>query len=249
MFKKLQKAISRSFPRTYVLKTERSPEGIDGRLFSYTDSYSVISEQYRVLRTHLYNLSPVKPLRSILITSSQDQEGKSTTAANLAYTLSLDTRKKTILIDADFRKPTIHKFFSISKEPGFTDIILGKAAIEDFTEKPVIGGLHIIPSGSPVPNPSEIMASPQIKETIDKLTVKFDFVIFDSPPVLHVADASILGSLCDGVLLVVKSEMTQKSMIYDAFNALKAAHAKPKACIITNYNVWPSDYIYYRSYK
>ena len=248
MLKKLRRILDTYVPKTYVLKTERTPEGIDGRLFSYVDTDSSISEQYRVFRTHLYNLSPAKPLKTILITSGQDEEGKTSTAANLAYTLSLDTRKKTILVDADFRKPLVHKFFSIPREPGATNVLLGNATIDKLIEKPALGNLFILPSGASVTNPSELMASSQIKEMIDALSAKFDTVIFDSPPVLHVADASILGSLCDCVLLVVKAEVTQKNMIQDAFNALKAAHAKPKACILTNYNAWPSDYIY-KSYK
>ena len=248
MIDKFKRLLDHYLPRTYVLKTMMTPDGIDGRIFPYVDSTSSIAEQYRVLRTHLYSLSPAKPPKTILITSSHDEEGKTTTAANLAYTLSLDTRKKAILIDADFRRPAVHKFFSLPKEPGLTDIITNNKNIEDFTEKPAIENLFIIPSGASVPNPSEVLASARIKETIDKLSAKFDFIIFDAPPVLHVADASILGSICDCVLLVIKAEVTQKTIIHDAFNALKAAHAKPKACILTNYNAWPSDYTY-RTYK
>jgi capsular exopolysaccharide synthesis family protein len=242
MLKKLKKITDKYFTPPLIITSARSAEGIDTRLISFVGRHSLIAEQYKSLRTNLYYLSPDKPMKAILITSSQEKEGKSVTASNLAFTLSLDSSKKTILVDADLRKPTIHTLFSMPREPGFCDILLDKAGVGRFTQKPAVENLYIIPSGMETPIPSEILASKKVKEIIENLKTQFDYIIFDSPPVLSVTDASILGANCDGVILVVKAEATQKNIIEEASNTLQEDQAKIKGCILTNFHVPVTDY-------
>lgn len=248
--KKMQTFI---LPPVYIVD-EKGEGGIDPRLVSYIDKESLIAEQFKVLRTNLYSLSPGKPLKSIVITSAQAQEGKSTTAANLAFTLSLDKSKKTILVDCDLRRPSLHNLFGISRKPGFSEVLQGNIEIEHFLEKPALEDLFIIPSGQIISSPSEILNSPKIQEAIEKLKAKFDFVIFDTPPVLNVTDSSILGAISDAVFLVVKAGVTPKEMVEEAFNSLRDAQAKPKGCIITNFTIphsayYLSKYKYYYKYS
>lgn len=182
-----------------------------------------------------------------MITSAQSGEGKTVTSCNLAFTISLDTEKKVLLIDVDLRKPSVHKMFNIPRKPGFSDIIMGKVDYEYFLEKPSVGNLHIIPAGAMLSNPSEVLISAKIKNFIDRAKLNFDYIICDTPPVINVTDASILGSLCDCVVLVVKLGVSQKDVTEEAFNLLKDAQSKPKAFVLVNAEM-PS-YFYYSRYK
>jgi len=217
----------------YIIKTERTADGVDGRIVAYCDEHSHVAEQYRMIRTNLAYLSPENPVKSILITSAQAREGKSLTACNIAMALAQDATRKTVLIDADFRRASIHTIFGISKTPGFSDIITGEAQLDTLVVKPRVGNLYIIPTGGSKQNPSELLVSTRVKGIIDSLKKQFDYIIFDTPPVLHFTSASELGSLCDAVVLIVKSGTTQKHFIREAFISLQEAGAKPKAAILT----------------
>src|SRR4030042_2699227 len=250
----LKKILAYYTPPMFVIKKMKTPDGVDGHLVSYTDKHSFVAEQYKVLRTNLYSLSPRETLKTIVITSSQSQEGKSVTSCNLSYTLSLDAEKKILLLDADFRRPSIHRLFGIPRKPGFTDVLSGLVELEHFTKKPTFGNLHVIPSGTLITNPSEFLSSIKMRNLIKELKTSFDYVIFDSPPVINVTDSCILGSICDGVLLVVKAGITPKNMIEEAFTMLTHAQAKPKACVLTNtsipvYYYYVSRYKYYYKYR
>lgn len=234
----------------YVIQQERMKDGIDGRVVVYSDKNSTIAEQYKVLRTNLYSLSPENRIKTLVITSSQPEEGKTFTSCNLAFAISLDTEKKVLLVDSDFRKPAVHSVFGLPRKPGFSDVLNSDGVnIETFIREPAIGNLFIIPAGTINANPSEILISTKIKSVIDKLRLKFDYIIFDTPPVLSVTDACILGSLCDAVLLVVKAGVTQKSAIEETFNMLSGAQAKPKGCILTSVHHLLDSYYYFYKYK
>jgi len=236
-------------PPSYIVKQERTEDGVDGRVVSYLDKSSYIAEQYKVLRTNLYSLAVEKPIKTLVVTSSQAQEGKTVTSSNMAFTLSMDKEKKVLLIDTDFRRPAIHNIFGIPRKPGFADILEGRVDIESFIAKPVIGDLFIIPAGTIQPNPSELFISTKLKSVLDRLKESFDYIICDSPPVLNVTDASILGAVCDAVLFVVKAGVTQKNMIEEAFNMLSEAQARPKGCILTNVHFLLDSYYYFYRYK
>ena len=248
-FKDLGKLLNiYNLPR-YVVKKPRSEEGIDGRLVSYTDRTSYIAEQYKVLRTNLYSMASTEHIKTIVITSSQAQEGKTITSCNLSTTLSLDQEKKVLLIDCDLRRPAVHNIFGISRKPGFSDVLAETVDMDEFLEKPVIGNLFIMPAGTIKSNPSEILTSTKIKNLIDGLKQKFDYIIFDTPPVLNVTDSSILGSLCDAVLFVVRAGVTPRNMVEEALEMLTEAQAKPKGCILTNVHYLLDSYYYFYRYK
>jgi capsular exopolysaccharide synthesis family protein len=241
-------------PAAYVVRKMKTDSGVDGRLVAYTDNDSAIAEQYRVLRTGLYSLSPDKRIKAITITSTQTKEGKTITACNLAYTLSLDTEKRVVLIDADLRRASVHAVFGLPRKPGFSDVLSDTASLEHFLAKPAFGNLYIIPSGTLIENPSELLSSAKIRTSIDILKSRFDYVIFDTPPAINVTDASVLGAVCDAVILVVRAGATPKDMVDEAFGLLKRAHAEPKACILTDvvipvHHYYMSKYRYYYRYR
>ncbi|MBN1353362.1 MAG: CpsD/CapB family tyrosine-protein kinase [Candidatus Omnitrophica bacterium] len=235
-------------PPVYVMSKKGDDAKADARLVTYYDKYSYVTEQYKVLRTNLYSLSPQSPIKTIVITSTQAQEGKSVTSCNLAYALSLDSDKKVLLVDADFRKPAVHKVFKIPRKPGFIEVFKGEADIENFIKKPVLDNLYIITSGTIISNPSEFLSSLKMKNYIERLKEKFDYIIFDTPPVINVTDSSILGAMCDCLLMVVRMGVTPKNMVEEAVTMLKHAQAKPKACILTGASI-PFYYYYMGRYK
>jgi len=242
----LKKLIANYIQPSYITKESRARDGIDSRLVTYIDPDSYVTEQFKTLRTNLYSLTPEKQLKSLAITSAHSGEGKTISSANLSFTISLDKEKRVLLIDADLRKPDLHRIFGLPRQPGFSDILQGNIEMNKFFEKPALENLYVIPAGSIMKSPSEVLISSKIRNIIEEMKRNFDYVIFDTPPVLNVTDASILGALCDGVILVVRFEVTPKTIVEEAFNLLRNAQAKPIASILTGYHM-PT--YYYGKYK
>lgn len=248
MFNDLKRVIEEISSPSYVIDNTKGEGGVDSHVVAYVDKTSQIAEQYRILRTNLYSIVTDRPIKTIVITSSQSGEGKTTTSTNLAVTLSWDTKKKILLLDGDLRKPEVHTLLNIPKKPGLSDLILEKCTMNDLVSKPAIGNLYAIPSGSMTTNPAELLSYPRFKALIADFKQRFDYVIFDTPPTLTVADSSIIGSMCDGVILVVKAEITSRDIVLESFNLLKNAQAKPMACILTNFHAPFHYYFKYKSY-
>jgi capsular exopolysaccharide synthesis family protein len=245
----IAKAVKKYMPPIYIVRQAKGRDGVDGRVITYVDRFSHIAEQFKILRTNLYALSPENPIKTVIITSSHAWEGKTMTSCNLAASLSMDKEKKVLIIDADMRKPAVHEMFGIPQEPGFADILTGAVSIEKFTAKPAVGDLYIIPAGKIADDPAVILNQANIEPVISKLKTKFDYMIFDTPPVLEFTDASVLGAICDAVILVVKASATQEHALEEAFNMLSEAQAKPKACIITNAYTPSDSHYYFYKYK
>jgi capsular exopolysaccharide synthesis family protein len=245
----VSKVVKKYLPPVYIVRQARGRDGVDGRVIAYVDRYSHIAEQFKILRTNLYALSPDNPIKTVVITSSRAWEGKTITSCNLAASLSMDKEKKTLLIDADLRKPAVHEMFGMAQEPGFADILAGEASLETFISKPAVGDLYIIPAGLVKDDPAVILSQVNIEPVINKLKPKFDYIIFDTPPVLEFTDASVLGSMCDAVIPVVKASATQENALEEAFNMLTEAQAKPKACILTNAYTPLDTHYYFYKYK
>ncbi|WP_130805898.1 CpsD/CapB family tyrosine-protein kinase [Senegalia massiliensis] len=174
------------------------------KIVTHYDPKSPIAEAYRTLRTNIQFSNFDKKLKSIVVTSAGPGEGKSTTAVNLAVSMAQDN-KAVLLIDCDFRKPQMHKYFAASNRVGVTNIIaegmeqdLASTHIKDFK-------LDVLPSGPIPPNPSELLGSNRMKEFIESMENIYDMVIIDAPPVGVVTDASIISTYVGGVILVCGS--------------------------------------------
>jgi len=193
------------------------------------DPKSPISEAFRTLRTNIKFSSLDKPIKTLLITSPIPEAGKSSVAINLALTMAQD-KNKVILIDADLRKPTIHKIFQQDNKTGLTNILVEDKKIKEVMRKmsDVDPNLYFIPSGPIPPNPSELLGSNRMKELLKELQEQADFIIFDSPPVITVTDALVLATQVDGVVLVLDfGEVTR-----DAAKQTKELLEKVKAKIL-----------------
>lgn len=183
---------------------------------------SLSSEAYRSLRTNIQYSSIDKNLQIIVVTSSIPGEGKSTIALNLAYSMS-EMNKKVLLIDADLRRPTIHKKLNISNLVGLTDGIIQKLELKDIVQK-INDNLHVMTAGTIPPNPAEIVGSEAMTVLLNYFREIYDYIIVDTPPVLSVTDSQLLALKADGTLLVVREGFVKAKLVRLAYEELEKVH-------------------------
>jgi capsular exopolysaccharide synthesis family protein len=221
------------------------------RLITYEDPKSPISESYRSLRTNISYASPVdKKVKSLLISSSQPGEGKSTTAANLAIAFA-QLKKKTILVDADLRKPVQHNVFGHPRGPGLAEFLIGDVTdLDSIIHLTKMDNLSILTAGGLPPNPSELLGSDIMSKLVDRLEHEYDMVLFDSPPIVAVTDASMISGEIDAIALVVKAGQTEKSAVDRALDMIRNVKAPLIGAILNgaNQSSLGGKYSYYYSY-
>lgn len=201
-------------------------------LITLTDPRSPVSEAYRALRTNLSFYSLDNPIRSLVVTSAAGEEGKSTTIANLAVTLAQSGRR-TILVDCDLRRPSLHTLFNLQQSPGLTEMVLGQVEAAPLQETGV-ENLWLLPSGSQPPNPADLLGSRRVDQIITALLDQADMVLFDAPPVIAVTDAAVLGAKVDGVLLVISAGKTRREHAERAKEILEKAKVRIVGATLTN---------------
>lgn len=212
-------------------------------------SKSVISEQIRTLRTNILFTSADVQIKKMLVTSSEQGEGKSTISVNLAASFA-QAGYKTLLIDADLRKPTQHKIFEQMNVKGLSNLIAGQVTLEETIKSNVQPGLDLLTSGPVPPNPAELLGSLAMENLLIRLSEMYDLVLLDTPPVLAVADSQILGNLVDGSLLVVNSKFTHRDKVVDAKNQLDKSSSKTLGIVLNDLDKKDDgDYYYYYGEK
>lgn len=204
---------------------------------------SITAEAYRTLRTNIQYSSFDKEVRVIVVTSSEAGEGKSTTAGNLAISFS-QTQKKTIMIDCDLRKPSLHKKFRISNMVGLSDLLKGKESLREAVHK-YNDYLDILTSGKVPPNPSEMLGSRSMENLIERLKNEYDMIIIDSAPLQAVTDAQILSRKADGTILVVRAEKTKRDSVMQAKELLKKVDANILGVVLNGVENIRKKYYYY----
>lgn len=218
------------------------------RLVTALAPRSPLSEAYRAARTNLTFASVDKRIQTMMITSSLPGEGKSTTLANLAVTFA-QAGKRTLLVDTDLRKPTLHYYFRLIDHIGLTNVLIGGAKLAEAVQSTDIPGLYLLTSGPIPPNPSELIGSAAMRRVIGAMCEQFDLVLFDSPPLLAVADAQILAGQVDGVVLVVKAGSTKRELALKSKDLLIKANALMLGVILNQKKVdRQKDYAYYQYY-
>jgi capsular exopolysaccharide synthesis family protein len=208
------------------------------------------SEAYRTLRTNIQFSSVDNPIRSLLVTSSSPGEGKSTTTANLAVVLA-QTGQRVIVVDTDLRRPVLHKVFGIPNNIGLTTALLAgeNLSLEDCLQPTEIGTLAVLTSGPIPPNPSELLGSHRMQHLIEVLAQAADIVIFDSPPVLAVTDAVVLGRQVDGVLVVADAGNTREHALAQATAELQKTGANVLGVALNRLDTRRGGYYYYYYYS
>ncbi len=203
-------------------------------LITLTDPHNPAAEAYRTLRTNLTFAALDKPIETFVVTSAAPGEKKSTVLANLAVTMAQGERR-TILVDADLRRPGLHEIFGVANDRGLTTMIVEEAALE---EPPLIDvgvdNLWLVPSGPLPPNPTDILGSRKMEQVIAALKARADVVLFDAPPVIAVTDATVLGTKVDGVLLVVCAGRTRREHAQRARELLERVHVRIVGAVLND---------------
>jgi protein-tyrosine kinase len=194
----------------FVKKCARAKWQLDPRnnVFLGADTDQSGAESFRTLRSRLYQIAGTRQLKSVVVTSSIPEEGKTFVAANLAQSIVRQDHRRVLLIDADLRISRLHKVLGAPATPGLTEYLRGEADEITVIQRGLEGNLCFIPGGSPVSNPSELLLGERMKHLLKLVAPVFDWLILDSPPALPVHDASMLADLCDGVLFVVRAGAT-----------------------------------------
>lgn len=204
-----------------------------GRLITYSNPDSIISDQFRTIRTNIKFLPGRKEKRIILITSPEKKSGKSTAIANLAVSIALQT-DKVLLIDANLRNPVIHHMFNISNRVGLTDLITNKAIFDEVVYKTDIENLDILTSGRMALNPAEILVSDAMGKVFEEIGDTYNVILIDSPSVLKSTETRVLANLCDGVILVVNHRKTKLGKLAESRKLLELVNAKLVGAIINS---------------
>lgn len=206
------------------------------------------SEAYRALRTRIkFSKIDKETLKTILITSPTSSEGKTTTSINLAGSIA-HANFKTIIVDADLRKPRIHSVFNEKRFPGFTDYFFGQTTYDQILRATSVNNLFYISSGTIPPNPSEILGSAQMEAFLEKLKKEFDYIILDSPPLIPVTDSEILAQLVDGTILVVSANNTELDLLEKSVEILKRDNSSFLGVLLNNFTYRSGYSSYYKYY-
>jgi capsular exopolysaccharide synthesis family protein len=206
---------------------------------------SPISEAYRVLRSNIRFAWVGNPESALLVTSAEPAEGKTTTAANLAVVMA-QAGKRVILVDSDLRRPSLHKFFEVQNGGGLTGLLVNEGLTPDEALKATgVDGLRLLTSGDLPPNPTELLASDSMRDLLRRLDELADLIVLDSPPILTVADASILGSIADGAVLVVRAGKTRSEACRRGKEALENSGVKVLGVILNSLSRRRGSYGYY----
>ena len=222
-------------------------KGIKRKIITRDNPKSPISESYRGLRTNIL-LTNTKDIKSILISSAGPGEGKTTTVANLAITFA-NLGKKTLLVDTDLRRPVIHSVFNVKREPGVTNYLSGQTDDYHSLVKPSeIENLSLLTSGLIPPNPSEMLGSSKMSQFIKKLESDWDMILFDSPPLVAVTDATMISKEIDSIILVIKAGQTDKKAFHHTMANLNNIEAPLDGIVmnaVTSKSNYGSYYYYY----
>lgn len=206
------------------------------------------SEAFRALRTRIkFSKLDKETLKVILVTSPTSQEGKTTTSVNLAGSFA-QANFKTIILDADLRKPRIHSVFNQKRFPGFTDYFFGQTSYEEIVRSTEVNNLFYVSAGTIPPNPSEILGSSQMESFIQKLKNNFDYVVIDSPPLIAVTDSEILAQVVDGTILVVSANYTEMDLLEKSVEVLKRDNSTFLGVLLNNFSFRSGYSSYYKYY-
>ena len=203
---------------------------------------SITAESYRSLRTNIQYSSIDKQVKTLVVTSSNAGEGKSTVSGNLAYTF-FQSGKRVLIIDCDLRKPSLHRKFNVSNEVGLTDVLVGTSELNKVMKK-IDDNLYLLTTGTLPPNPAEIIGSNTMENFLEQCKINFDYIILDTPPILPVTDSKLLAIKADATVVVVRSEISKSKHVSQAFKELEKVNANIIGTILNDVEMY-SEKLYY----
>ena len=211
--------LSRLFKGRRGAATEESGEANKRRIaLLQPDSY--VAEQYRSLRGRIDSLASQRPLKTLAVTSANSGEGKSTCSVNLATVTAMSVGRSVLLIDCDLRRPKVHWTLGLQPQVGLAEVLLNQAAVEESVLKLDGVNLDVLPVRSVPSNPSELLASPEMRNLTQEVAGRYDRVILDTPACLGLPDAKSVSELCDGLVMVVRAGVTPKEDVRAALDIL-----------------------------
>jgi capsular exopolysaccharide synthesis family protein len=216
-------------------------------LIAHQNPRSHIAEAFRALRTNIQFSSVDEPIRTLVVTSANPGEGKTTTVANLAVVYAQEN-KNVLVVDADLRKPTQHLYFMKSNRVGLTHILSNQSTLQEAASEAGVDGLHIITSGPIPPNPSELLASRRMDRFLEEAKEMYDIVLIDSPPTLAVTDSQILAAKCDGAIVVLGAGKVKRDHAKKTMAALERVKANVLGVVLNNKRGKAIDSPYYYYY-
>jgi exopolysaccharide transport family protein len=232
-------------PKRLVIAT--SKEAVE--LVTQVRPQSQMAESYRALRTSLLLSNLGAPPKVIMITSALPQEGKTTTSINCAVVLA-QKGIRVLLIDADLRRPSIHKTLGMGPRSGLSNVLTGSATLQQtITQSPILPNLSVLPAGTPPPNPAELLASPNMRDVLEELRGQYDHIVVDTPPTLSVTDAVVLSPRADAIVLVIRSGHTTKQALRRSRDILMQVNAKVSGVLLNAVDLSSPDYYYYYEYQ
>src|ERR1017187_9077233 len=232
-------------PKRLVIAT--SKEAVE--LVTQVRPQSQMAESYRALRTSLLLSNLGAPPKVIMMTSALPQEGKTTTSINCAVVLA-QKGVRVLLIDADLRRPSIHKTLGMAPHSGLSNVLTGSATLEKaITQTSILPDLYVLTAGTPPPNPAELLASSYMRDVLAQLREKYDHIVIDTPPSLSVTDAVVLSPRADAVVLVIRAGQTTKQALRRSRDLLTQVNAKVVGVLLNAVDLSSPDYYYYYEYQ
>jgi len=226
---------------------KKRPRQSESMLVADTDAKSPASEAYRTLRTNIQFADLDRPCRSIVVTSTLRDEGKTTTATNFAV-VSAQAGARVCLVDADLRRPTLHRVFGLSNAEGLTTALVDDLSFAKVAQATRFPNLVVVTSGRIPPNPAEMVGSRRMAQLVEAAVSEFDVVVFDTPPVLAVADAVALAARCEGVILVIRAGRIPNALVRRAIHQIEGVKGRIIGALLNS--VSPRDgYDYYNYYR
>ncbi len=217
---------------------------------TYTNPKSPISEAYRGIRTNIQFANIDKKIKTILVTSSTPGEGKTTTLGNLAVVLSANGHK-ILVVDCDMRKPRVHKAFELSNQKGLSDLLVKGEDYKGYVQRTECCAIDVLTAGKIPGNPSELLYSDAMRKLVEQMKEDYEYILFDTPPVLPVTDAAIMSSYIDGVVLVINSGEIKRDVAKKAKETLTAVNANILGVVMNRVAVEDrktyQSYYYYQS--
>ncbi len=217
---------------TKCRRVEWKPDKSKMLFFNRNNGQTMLgSEEFRTLRSKLYQMRGNQSLRKVLVSSALPGEGKSFVAANLAQVIVRQSGRKALLVDGDLRWSRLHDYLGAPASPGLTEYLRGQASEFEAIQRGPLDNLYFLSGGGKAQQPAELIGNGRLKSLLDKVATTFDWIIVDSPPVVPVSDAAVLADMCDGVLMVVQAEVTPLEM---AQKARQEFHNKPLLGVVLN---------------
>lgn len=217
---------------------------IDPHLIVYLEPEGIIADQFRTLRTLLRFSEQTKPSQNIVISSPSQKEGKTTVCLNLAIALSTEQDTSVLVVDTDFRNPTVHKMLGLKFTPGLYNFLVETVSFEQTIYETIIPNLSAIPAGKQLANPTDMLDSNKMKDFLARVKNQYNYVLFDAPPVIPVPDTVALAIHSDGIILIVEAQKTRMPALSSTLELLEKANINVIGLILNKLRGVSSEYRY-----